>query len=751
MTNVTDLFDNDQQLEELTGTVDRIVYSTPATAYTVAVLQPEGTRQEVTIVGPLLSIRPQDVLRCRGEYVVDKRYGRQFKVHSFQVMLPTSLDAIERYLASGSIRGIGRTYARKLVAHFGKDIFDVIEHTPERLREVPGIGRKRIEEITRSWNEQRALRDIMLFLQEHGIPQSLAPKIYAQYGPSAIEQLRRNPYQLALDIRGIGFKRADGIAQKLGIPGDSIDRVKAGCLFLLTDLSDDGHTFFPADEFVEKAAAMLEVPSDLVIDALNALKVDRHIVLEKLPDGQGAVYLRGLYSHEVGVARQIALIARTPKLLPAVDLAAELTAFEEAHNFQLAPNQRQAVEAVARGGVVVITGGPGTGKTTIVRTILRVLENHGLRLVLAAPTGRAAKRLQELTHHPASTIHRLLQYSPREGRFLRNRQNPLRADFVVVDESSMVDISLAYHFLQAVPPRTSLVFVGDVDQLPSVGPGNFLHDLITSGCVPVVRLREIFRQAQHSLIVRNAHRINEGELPLLTQEEGRNDFQFRRAETPEEALATIKELVADGIPRQWHLDPLRDVQILAPMHRGVVGAQNLNRELQALLNPEGASLERGGVTLRTGDKVMQVANDYTKDVYNGDIGFIVAIDREERIVKVRFDQRTVVYDFSELDQLELAYAVTVHKAQGSEYPAVVIPLHFTHAVMLQRNLLYTAVTRGRRLVCIVGQWGAMRMAVQNARAAPRFSALDQRLRQVFEEGGASTSDAGSSGGGSASQ
>lgn len=730
---MSDLFDNSHALDELIGTVNRVIYSNPDTGYTVAALLPKGSRQEITIVGYYLNVHPNEEIRCRGEYIEDKRYGRQFKVHWYESILPTSLDAIERYFASGVIRGIGKKYAKLLVQHFGKDIFDVIEHSPERLGEVPGIGPKRIEEIIKSWHSQRALREIMLFLQEHEIPQSLAPKIYAQYGTDAITQLRRNPYQLAMDIRGIGFKRADGVAKKLGIPPDSIERVKAGCYYLLSELAEEGHTYFPAEPFVQRAAQTLEVPEELVVQALNALKAERYVVLERLPDGVGGIYLRALHQHEAGVAQQLATIASTPKLIPKIPLEDELKAFEAAHHFELAANQKLAIACVVRGGAAVITGGPGTGKTTIVRTFLRILEKYGLRVVLAAPTGRAAKRMQELTHHSASTIHRLLQYSPRDGRFLRNRQNPIRADFIVVDEASMVDISLAYHFLQAVRPTASIVFVGDADQLPSVGPGNFLRDLITSQRLPVVRLREIFRQAQHSLIIQNAHRINNGQMPFVNSENDSSDFQFYRAETQEEALSIIKELVARKIPAARGFHPKSDIQVLVPMHRGLIGAQNLNRELQALLNPQGSAIERGGALFRVGDKVMQVANDYEKNVFNGDIGFILAIDREERLLKVQFDQRIVVYDFSELDQLELAYAVTVHKAQGSEYPAVIVPLHFSHSIMLHRNLIYTAVTRGKRLVCLVGQWGALRMAVQNVRETPRFSALHLRLQQLLPE------------------
>lgn len=724
----------------LEGTVERIIYTNEETAYTIAGLKLKGTRHEVTIVGNLAGLQPQEILRVEGEWFIDRKYGRQFRVEKYTSVLPESAVAIQKYLGSGLIRGIGPAYARRLVDHFGTEIFDIIENDPSRLGEVEGIGKKRIEQIKKSWDEQRAIREILIFLQQYGLPQGLAAKIYRQYGDKAIEQMKRNPYQLALDVRGIGFKTADAMAQKLGIPVESIERCKAGVHFLLQELAGDGHTFYPADPLIEKAIEALGVETPLIVEAINTLKAEGRLVLEVLPDGTRAVYLSHLHRHETAVAELLVRLTNTGKLFPRMHPDREIAALEETFHLKLADNQRIAVRTALGGGVLVVTGGPGTGKTTIIKAILKILGRFGVSVLLAAPTGRAAKRMQELTHVPASTIHRLLQLSPQEGKYLRNAQNPLKCDFLIVDEASMIDISLAHALLRALAPTSSLILVGDVDQLPSVGPGNFLRDVIESGAVPVVRLNQIFRQAQQSLIVTNAHRVNSGQVPVFGPpregsdgDETRRDFYFIAAEEPEAVLQTIRELVQVRIPAKFGFKPSADIQVLTPMHRGLVGAQNLNREVQQLLNPSGAGVERGGVMFRVGDKVMQTANDYDKDVYNGDVGFVVAIDREDHVLKVNFDGRIVVYEFNALDDLELAYAVTVHKSQGSEYKAVVMPVHTTHYVMLQRNLLYTGITRGKKLVCLVGQKRAVAMAVNNVSAEPRFSALHLRLTELRKQ------------------
>jgi len=728
----------EQPVEVLEGTVETILFSNPENAYTVASIKPAGaapsSKVEHTIVGSLGSLQPQEVVRLEGTWHNDKKYGRQFKVQTYTSVLPSSAAAMEKYLGSGLIKGIGKVNAKRLVEAFGTEIFDVIEHDPDRLKEIPKIGPKKIEQIKRGWQEHRAMREIMLFLQQYNIPQGLANRIFKHYGEEAIAQIRKNPYQLALDVRGIGFKSADAVAMKLGIPVESIERCKAGVHFLLQDLASDGHTFFPADPLIAKATEILGVDQSLIIQALNELKSQNHVVLEVLPDETRAVSLSHLHRHETGIAEHLDRLISTGKLYPKMKGESSIVEFEEKHNFRLADNQKLAVMDALKGGVLVITGGPGTGKTTIIRTILRILQNYGISAVLAAPTGRAAKRMQELTNIPAGTIHRLLQFSPQEGKYLRNPQNPIRADFLIIDESSMIDIALGHALLRAASSTSSIIFVGDVDQLPSVGPGNFLLDMIRSNVVPVVRLNEVFRQAQSSLIVTNAHRVNQGLPPSFGTDNdavgAKKDFYFFDAETPEKVLETVRDLVRHRIPAKFGFNSRDEIQVLSSMHRGVIGAQNMNREIQTILNPGSGGVERAGVLFRAGDKIMQTTNDYDKDVFNGDIGIIAGIDREDQLVKVNFDGRIVNYDFNDLDCIELAYCITVHKSQGSEYKAVIIPVHTTQFVMLQKNLLYTGITRGKKLVCLVGQKRAVMMAVQNVSAEPRFSTLHLRLRKL---------------------
>lgn len=722
--------------ETLEGTVEKIVFTSSETGYTVASIKPSDadakSKVEYTIVGSLGSLQPQEVVQLRGHWINDKKYGSQFKVSSHTSVLPSTASAMEKYLGSGLIKGIGKTYAKKLVQVFGSDIFDVIEQEPERLLDVPKIGKKRVEMIKKGWHEHRAMREIMLFLQQYNISQGLATRIYKHYGDEALAQIKRNPYQLALDVRGIGFKSADAMAQKLGIPVESIERSKAGVHFLLQDLASDGHTYFPAEPLLQKAQENLGVAQELIVEAVNALKAEGHVVLETLPDATRAVFLGHLHRHETGVAEHLDRLLCTGKLYPKIDAQASLAEFEQRFNFKLAENQRLAVTDSLKGGVQVITGGPGTGKTTIIRTILRILQAHGVSVVLAAPTGRAAKRMQEVTNTPAATIHRLLQFSPQEGKYLRNPQNPIRADFLIVDECSMIDVALAHSLLRATSSTSSIIFVGDVDQLPSVGPGNFLMDMIRSEIIPVVRLNEVFRQAQASLIVTNAHRINQGLPPSFSSGEGeaKRDFYFFDAETPEKVMETVRDLVRNRIPSKFGFNARDEIQVLSAMHRGVIGAQNMNKELQSILNPGRSGVERGGVMFRSGDKVMQTSNDYDKDVYNGDIGVIASVDPEDQVLRVNFDGRLVPYDFQEIDSLELAYCVTIHKSQGSEYKAVVMPVHTTQFVMLQKNLLYTGITRGKKLVCLVGQKRAVMMAVQNVSAEPRFSSLHLKLQAL---------------------
>lgn len=728
----------------LEGILDRIVYANEENAWTVIRLLVPRRRDPVTAVGNLLGVQPGESLRLGGRWVTDRKYGEQFRVDSYVTIQPATLVGIERYLGSGLVRGIGKVMAARLVKHFGLLTLEVIDRLPDRLTEVPGIGPMRSTGIRRAWEEQRHIREVMVFLQSHGVSSAYAIKIYKTYRERAIAVVREDPYRLAADIFGIGFKTADRIAANLGIPSTSPRRAAAGVRHVLSELADQGHVFAPRRVLVEKTARMLEVEPAAIESAIDELAREGSVVVEgdvEEPvegDAERAVYLRALHIAESGVAKRVAQLLRPLGKPLAIDLERAIAWFEMRAGITLASGQRDAVGRALASKVLIITGGPGTGKTTLVNGIIQILERKGRSIQLAAPTGRAAQRLREATGREAKTVHRLLEWAPRTMGFERNAERPLDADVVILDESSMIDTVLAYHIVKALRPHCQLILVGDVDQLPSVGPGCVLGDLIRSGAVAVVKLVEIFRQAQASLIVVNAHRVNRGEMPFLRPaaagppgpEPGASPdfFMVERAE-PEEVLATVKRLVAERIPTRFHFDPIEDVQVLTPMHKGILGATHLNAELQALLNPSAPSITRGSRIFRVGDKVMQIRNNYALEVWNGDLGRVSAIDEVDREVEVRFDDRRVTYDLGDLDELVLGYACSIHKSQGSEYPAVVIPLHTQHYVMLQRNLLYTAITRARRLVVIVGSRRALAIAVKNNPIRERYTRLAERLRE----------------------
>ncbi|MFY9826597.1 MAG: ATP-dependent RecD-like DNA helicase [Thermoanaerobaculia bacterium] len=713
------------------GVLERIVFSNEENAWTVARLTVPGHRDLVTAVGNLLGVQPGENLRLTGAWIQDPKYGKQFKVASYATVTPATAGGIEKYLGSGLIRGIGKVMASRLVATFGLETLDVIENRPHRLVEVEGIGPKRSRDILRAWEEQREVKEVMIFLQSHGVSTHYAIKIYKAYGPRATELVRENPYRLATDIYGIGFKSADKIAAALGVPPTAPQRIEAGSLYLLGQGGDRGHVYLPRKTLLEEAEKLLEAPAALVDQALAALAAPENheqIVIEPLdsPEDQ-AIFLKSLHAAEAGVAARLRALLVQPPLPLEIDVDRALDWFEKSERIELARQQRQAVRAGLTRKVLVITGGPGTGKTTLVRGLVKILEKKRQKVLLAAPTGRAAKRLAEATGAEATTLHRLLELDPKSRQFLRNREHPLSCDLLIVDEASMLDTVLAHHVLRAVPDHGRLILVGDVDQLPSVGPGRVLADLIRSQAVEVVRLTEIFRQAERSLIVVNAHRVNQGMMPILESVDSDGDFFFIERSQPEELVETVAQLVSRRIPAKFGLDPVEQIQVLTPMNRGPLGTESLNAVLRDLLNPQGVEVTRGGQTLRVGDKVMQVRNNYDLEVFNGDIGRIVAVDEVDQLVTVALDGRQVVYDHGSLDELVLAYACTIHKSQGSEYPCVVIPLHSSHYVMLQRNLLYTALTRAKRLAILVGEERALRIAVGNRRVRARFTRLAERL------------------------
>jgi exodeoxyribonuclease V alpha subunit len=716
------------RVQTLEGVLERVTFVNEENGWSVVRLQVSGRAELVTAVGSLLGVQPGESLRLTGAWVQDRKYGEQFRVESYLTVQPATLVGMERYLGSGLVRGLGQVMASRLVKRFGMETLDVIEHEPWRLTHVRGIGPKRKARILDAWEEHKAVKEVMVFLQSHGVSTTFAVKIFKRYGQKAITVVKENPYRLAEEIFGIGFLTADRIASRLGIEPTSPQRAEAGVLHVLGELSGEGHLFCPREALIERAAEILEIPADGIDAAIEALAGREQLVLEELEAGC-AVYLASLHASEVGVASRLRAIIDEPVAELEIDLERAIAWFEDRQGIELAAQQREAIRRAAASKVLVITGGPGTGKTTIVNGILQILASKGRRLLLCAPTGRAAKRLSETTGEEARTIHRLLEFNPRKMRFERGPDAPLEADLLVVDETSMVDVVLFYNLLKAVPDRCQLVLVGDVDQLPSVGPGNALRDLIGSGVPDVVRLTEIFRQAQASLIVVNAHAVNRGELPRLAPGDI-GDFFFIEREEPEAALGTLKEVVQHRIPRRFGVDPVREIQVLTPMHKGLLGSRNLNTELQALLNPRGETIVRGSRIYRVGDKVMQVRNNYDLDVYNGDIGQIARVDPVERQVVVRVDEREVIYDASDLDELVLGYACSVHKAQGSEYPVVVLPLHTQHYPMLQRNLLYTGITRGRRLVVLVGSRRALAIAVKNSAVRQRNSWLAARLREA---------------------
>jgi exodeoxyribonuclease V alpha subunit len=723
-------------LDMIYGYLERIVFYSEESSFIVAKIKEKEKRELTTVVGNLSGLNPGVFLKLEGKWVHNKKYGEQFQIERMETVAPATVKGIEKYLGSGLIRGVGPVMAKRMVKVFGEDTLDIIENHCEKLSMVEGIGPKRIEMIAAAWEEQKDIKDIMIFLQEYGVSAGYSTKIYKRYGKKSIEIVSENPYRLASDIKGIGFLTADQIAQKIGVDPCSVTRAEEGALYMLNNFAGEGHVYCPYETLVEKTIELLGVDRDIVTKAVASLFEDKRIAVEDLNTGgdeavpnHKAVYLPAFYTAEVNTARKLLGIRDSQNLVAHIETENILEKIEEKLHIHLAEKQKEAVLLSTRNKVLIITGGPGTGKTTIIKSIINLYKEIGLKVLLAAPTGRAAKRMQEATGSEAKTIHRLLEFSPSKGGFQRNGENPLNTDVVILDEASMIDGILMYNLLKAIQPEASIIMVGDVFQLPAVGAGNVLRDIIDSGEFKVVTLSEIFRQSRESRIIVNAHRINTGEFPDISRPlEGElTDFYFMPESEPESAVRKICNLCKLHIPGKFGFDPVKDIQVLTPMHKGVVGVANLNAELQGLLNPGGQGITIGSKIYKVRDKVMQLENNYDKDVFNGDIGWISSINMEDRELTVNFDGRDVKYDFSEMDEVTLAYAISVHKSQGSEYPVVILPVMIQHYILLQRNLVYTGITRGKKLVIMIGTKKALAISINNNKPLHRYTRLKERL------------------------
>lgn len=714
----------------LKGHIERVTFLSEESGFAVCKLKVKAQKKLVSIVGNLVNPVPGQFLELDGKWAMHPKFGSQFQIHTHKILAPATSFGIQKYLGSGLIKGIGPVMAKRIVKKFGIKSLDIIENHIDKLAEIEGIGKKRIQMISKAWEEQKEVRTVMLFLQSHEVSCAYAAKIFKTFGQDSIHIVKENPYRLARDISGIGFITADKIAQKLGIEKNSPKRIEAGLEYVLLKLSDEGHVCYPYDELCQKVQQMLEVDKKFVIKAAaDSFSADR-IVIEDIhgkEENKKLVFLKKFHVCETAIAYNLKQLEKSPKSVRKIDSDKALEWIKQRIKITLADKQQQAVKKSLEQKVFIITGGPGTGKTTIINAIIQIFKKAGSKILLAAPTGRAAKRMSQATWEPARTIHRMLDYSLKKPGFTKDNKNLLKCDVLIIDEASMVDTILMHHLLKAVPPQATLILVGDVNQLPSVGPGNVLNDLIESNAFHFVKLDTIFRQAQKSLIIVNAHRINKGMFPVILNEKKKSNFYFVQKQEPEDVLKTIIDLVENRMPDKFGFDPVDDIQVLTPMHKGIVGAGNLNEQLQKILNSNKKSVQRGNREFKISDKVMQIRNNYDKHVYNGDIGRIVDIDFTDQKVLLNFDGKKVEYDFSSLDEIVHAYAISIHKSQGSEYPAVIIPVVIQHYMLLQRNLIYTAVTRGKKLVVLVGTKKALAIAINTIKSSNRYTRLKYRL------------------------
>lgn len=718
--------------DQIYGFIERITFQNPENGYTIAKLQMAKHQDLITVVGNMPDVNPGEAIRCFGEWSNHLIHGRQFLVNEYKIEAPSDIIGISKYLGSGLIKGIGPIYAKRIVEKFGVNSLNVIDHTPDDLLTVGGLGKKKLESIKSCWNSQKIIRELIIFLQSNGVSPGYAQKIFKTYGQASIQKIKENPYHLARDIFGIGFKSADSIATKMGVLNDASIRIDSGIEYALSQLSSNGHVCYPITHFFEEAEKILEVKKELIEDRSLFLKEEGRVEFFDLihdNEKQSFIWLKNLFFAEVGIAKEIKRLKQASCYLRAIDIEKAIPFSEQKLKIELATNQKKAVSSGVKEKLLVITGGPGTGKSTITKAILTISSYLAQNIILAAPTGRAAKRMSEITGQKAYTIHSLLEFNFKTGGFKKGHQSPLDCSLIIIDEASMIDTYLMYSLLKAIPDSARVIFVGDINQLPSVGPGNVLKDMIASKCIPVVMLEEIFRQAKGSQIITNAHRINRGDFPNI-QNSQESDFFFLEAKEAEDALKNIIQLVSIRLPRKYGFHPLKDIQVLTPMRKGVIGAENLNCALQEVLNSKNSPIFRAGKRFAIGDKVMQIKNDYKREVFNGDVGEIRMIDEKEQQMIVEIDGRDVLYEFSDLDELVLAYAVSIHKSQGSEYPCVVIPVHTSHFMLLCKNLLYTAVTRGKKLVVLVGTKKAIAITVKNDDVKKRYTGLKQALIEI---------------------